>query len=67
LDAPVLGQIPARVPGGPDALLPNPFGLAFDEITASSLVRSPRADALRRHLRGLHASREAPQSWRRYL
>ena len=35
----IFGHISARVPGEPDALLLNPFGLAFDEITASSLVK----------------------------
>lgn len=35
----VFGHISARVPGEPDALLLNPFGLAFDEITASSIVK----------------------------
>ena len=35
----IFGHICGRVPGEPDALLLNPFGLAFDEITASSLVK----------------------------
>jgi len=32
-------HIAARVPGEPDAYLINPYGLMFDEITASSLVK----------------------------
>jgi ribulose-5-phosphate 4-epimerase/fuculose-1-phosphate aldolase len=32
-------HISARIPGRPAEFLINPFGLAFDEITASSLVR----------------------------
>jgi ribulose-5-phosphate 4-epimerase/fuculose-1-phosphate aldolase len=32
-------HISARVPGSHDEFLINPFGLAFDEITASNLVR----------------------------
>jgi ribulose-5-phosphate 4-epimerase/fuculose-1-phosphate aldolase len=35
----VYTHISARVPGPDDHFLLNPFGLAFDEITASSLVR----------------------------
>lgn len=38
----VFGHISARVPGEPDALLLNPFGLTFDEITASSFVKVDR-------------------------
>ncbi|MBB6463464.1 class II aldolase/adducin family protein [Flammeovirga kamogawensis] len=33
------GHLSARVPGEPDCLLLNPFGLTFDEITASSLIK----------------------------
>ena len=32
-------RITARVPGSPDHFLINPFGLLYDEITASSLVK----------------------------
>lgn len=32
-------HISARVPGEPDAFLLNPYGLFFDEITASSLIK----------------------------
>ena len=35
-------HISARVPGQEDAFLINPYGLLFDEITASSLVDGPR-------------------------
>lgn len=35
----VFTHISARVPGEHDAFLINPYGMAFDEITASSLVR----------------------------
>ncbi|MDA0629443.1 class II aldolase/adducin family protein, partial [Acinetobacter baumannii] len=31
--------ISARVPGQPDQFLINPYGMLFDEITASSLVK----------------------------
>ena len=34
-----LTHISARVPGHPDQLFLNPYGLLFDEITASSLVK----------------------------
>src|SRR5215813_3075121 len=37
-DLPV-AHISARVPGHPDHFLLNPFGLLFDEITASCLVK----------------------------
>lgn len=33
------GHLSARVPGEPENILLNPFGLMFDEITASSLVK----------------------------
>lgn len=33
------GHLSARVPGEPDSMLLNPFGLGFDEITASNLVK----------------------------
>ncbi|MEI7714640.1 MAG: class II aldolase/adducin family protein [Mycobacterium sp.] len=33
------GHFSARVPDEPEAILLNPFGLTFDEITASSLVK----------------------------
>ncbi len=32
-------RITARVPGRPDTFLINPYGLLFDEVTASSLVK----------------------------
>ncbi|MBS0445030.1 MAG: class II aldolase/adducin family protein [Proteobacteria bacterium] len=35
----VFTHISARVPGSDDAFLINPYGLMFDEITASSLVK----------------------------
>jgi ribulose-5-phosphate 4-epimerase/fuculose-1-phosphate aldolase len=35
----VFTHITARVPGSPDQFLINPYGLFFDEITASSLVK----------------------------
>ena len=35
----VFTHISARLPGSHDAFLINPYGLAFDEITASSLIR----------------------------
>jgi ribulose-5-phosphate 4-epimerase/fuculose-1-phosphate aldolase len=35
----VFTHISARVPGRPDEFLINPYGLMFDEITASSLVK----------------------------
>jgi ribulose-5-phosphate 4-epimerase/fuculose-1-phosphate aldolase len=35
----VYTHISARVPGPHDHFLLNPFGLAFDEITASSLAK----------------------------
>jgi ribulose-5-phosphate 4-epimerase/fuculose-1-phosphate aldolase len=35
----VFTHITARVPGRPDQFLINPYGLFFDEITASSLVK----------------------------
>ena len=36
-------HISARVPGEEDAFLINPYGLLFDEITASSLVKVDEA------------------------
>ena len=36
------GHLSAKVPGEPDHILLNPFGLMFDEITASSLVKVNR-------------------------
>lgn len=33
------GHLSARVPGEPDSMLLNPFGLGFDEVTASNLVK----------------------------
>ena len=38
-DAGTGNHLSARVPGEPDHILLNPFGLFFDEITASSLVK----------------------------
>lgn len=35
-----------RVPGGDDAFLLNPFGMFFDEITASSLIKVNRQGAV---------------------
>ncbi|HRD85285.1 MAG TPA: class II aldolase/adducin family protein, partial [Rubrivivax sp.] len=35
----VFTHISARVPGAPDQFLINPYGLMFEEITASSLLR----------------------------
>ncbi len=35
----VFTHITARVPGAPDQFLINPYGMFFDEITASSLVK----------------------------
>jgi len=35
----ILTHISARVPGTPDQFLINPYGVYFDEITASSLVK----------------------------
>src|SRR2546426_2975074 len=35
----VFTHISARVPGAADQLLLNPYGVLFDEITASSLVK----------------------------
>ncbi len=35
----VFTHISARVPGEPDAFLINPYGLMFEEITASSLIK----------------------------
>src|SRR5260370_1847289 len=35
----VFTHITARVPGTPDQFLINPYGVFFDEITASSLVK----------------------------
>ena len=35
----VFTHITAKVPGGDDAFLINPYGMLFDEITASSLVK----------------------------
>jgi ribulose-5-phosphate 4-epimerase/fuculose-1-phosphate aldolase len=35
----VFTHISARVPGRPDEFLINPYGLMFDEITASSLIK----------------------------
>ena len=32
-------RITARVPGAPDHFLINPYGMLYDEITASSLVK----------------------------
>jgi ribulose-5-phosphate 4-epimerase/fuculose-1-phosphate aldolase len=39
MDDLVFTHISARVPGSPDHFLINPYGLRFDEITASSLVK----------------------------
>lgn len=36
------GHLSAKVPGEPENILLNPFGLMFDEITASSLVKVNR-------------------------
>ncbi|MEO6033168.1 MAG: class II aldolase/adducin family protein, partial [Burkholderiaceae bacterium] len=35
----VFTHISARVPGEPDAFLINPYGLMFEEITASNLIK----------------------------
>lgn len=35
----IFTHISARVPGAPDQFLINPYGMLFDEITASSLVK----------------------------
>jgi ribulose-5-phosphate 4-epimerase/fuculose-1-phosphate aldolase len=35
----VANHLTARVPGEPDAFLINPFGMLFEEVTASSLVK----------------------------
>ena len=35
----IFTHISARVPGQPDQFLINPYGMLFDEITASSLVK----------------------------
>lgn len=35
----IFGHATARVPGKPDEFLINPFGMMFEEITASSLVK----------------------------
>lgn len=39
----VFTHISARVPGEPDQFLINPYGMLFDEITASSLVKVDHA------------------------
>jgi ribulose-5-phosphate 4-epimerase/fuculose-1-phosphate aldolase len=39
MDDLVFTHISARVPGSPDHFLINPYGMRFDEITASSLVK----------------------------
>ena len=39
----VFTHISARVPGTEDQFLINPYGLFFDEITASSLVKIDQA------------------------
>jgi ribulose-5-phosphate 4-epimerase/fuculose-1-phosphate aldolase len=41
----VFTHITARVPGAADQFLINPYGLFFDEITASSLVKIDRLDS----------------------
>jgi len=35
----ILNHISARVPGGPEHFLINPFGMLYEEITASSLIK----------------------------
>jgi ribulose-5-phosphate 4-epimerase/fuculose-1-phosphate aldolase len=57
----VFTHISARVPGGPEhQFLINPYGLMFEEITASSLVKvdtqgqQARRLAVRRQPGGLH-------------
>jgi ribulose-5-phosphate 4-epimerase/fuculose-1-phosphate aldolase len=35
----VANHLTARVPGEPDAFLINPFGMLFEEVTASSLIK----------------------------
>ena len=40
----VFTHISARVPGTDEHFLLNPFGYAFDEVTASSQESKPRAD-----------------------
>jgi Class II Aldolase and Adducin N-terminal domain len=35
----IFTHLSARVPGGDDHFLINPYGMTFDEITASSLVK----------------------------
>lgn len=41
----VFTHISARVPGDPDSFLINPYGMMFEEITASSLVKVDAAGA----------------------
>ena len=57
----IFTHISARVPGGHDFLI-NPYGLMFDEVTASNLVRvdlhgaKTLEVAVRHQSRGLHDS-----------
>ena len=47
MDDMIYNHISARVPGHQDQFLINPYGLLFDEITASSLVKiNPKGDKL---------------------
>ena len=53
-------HISARVPGTVDEFLLNPFGLFFEEITASSLMR---VGPTRYGSCSRHAPRCSPKSW----
>src|SRR5678816_4662342 len=39
-------HISARVPGEPGAFLINPYGMMYEEITASSLIKVDRSGAI---------------------
>ena len=46
MDDLIYNHISARVPGHEDQFLINPYGLLFDEITASTLVKITQGDKL---------------------